>query len=49
LHKEGDSTIKKVCSAHIAVANMPATALFGTWKGIFNYHVEIADKAHQNS
>ena len=49
LHKEGSNVSKQLFSEHIVVAEMPANALFGTWRGIFNYNVEIADVTPANS
>ena len=39
----GNNTAPKSYTGTVALAEMPADALFGTWKGTFNYTVSIAN------
>ena len=41
--KNGDNTEAKTYTETVAVADMPADALFGTWSGTFNYDVSISN------
>ena len=43
IEKAGDNTEAKTYNETVAVAEMPADALFGTWSGKFNYNVEMVD------
>lgn len=43
MEKAGDNVEEKTYTENVAVATMPADALFGTWSGRFNYNVEFDD------
>ena len=43
IEKAGDNTTEKTYTEAVSVAAMPASALFGTWSGKFNYNVEFDD------
>ena len=43
IEKAGDNTEAKTYTETVAVADMPADALFGTWSGTFNYDVSISN------
>jgi hypothetical protein len=39
----GNNTAPATHNGTVTLAEMPADALFGTWKGVFNYNVSVAD------
>lgn len=43
IEKAGDNTAEKTYTETVAVDDMPAAALFGTWSGQFNYNVEFEE------
>ena len=43
MEKAGDNVEEKTYTENVAVATMPADALFGAWSGRFNYNVEFDD------
>ena len=44
IEKAGDNTAEKTYTEAVSVAAMPASALFGTWSGKFNYNVEFVEQ-----
>ena len=45
IEKAGDNTVSRTYTEKVAVAEMPADALFGTWSGTFYYNVSMSDVA----
>lgn len=39
----GNNTAPATHTGTVTLAEMPADTLFGTWKGVFNYNVSVAD------
>lgn len=43
IEKAGDNTVEKTYTEAVSVAEMPSSALFGTWSGKFNYRVDFIE------